>query len=199
MNKEKIINLTILIIVIILIFYLISKKYILYNNQNQFYKYKSPDNITIISSYSIQQLSFIPIEPNISLYNIEKNYKYYLLIFDPTLSGYYNAEVLDILLKIPYLIPVCSYYYPSSGCKYFLENNSISTNYIFVYSPSNYSYNYTYILPANQTLLIYLEQTNNTYGIYIENNSIYIESNNSIIAEEVAEKFVLYWYGIINS
>ncbi|BFI73610.1 hypothetical protein YN1_5970 [Nanoarchaeota archaeon] len=197
MNKEKIINLLVIIIILGIILYIIFRN--ISNNQNQFYYYKNPDNITIVSPYSIQQLSFIPIEPNISLYNMEKNYKYFLLIYDPTLSGYYNAEIAYIYIKIPYLVPVCSYYYPSPGCKYFLENNSITSNYIFVYSSSNYTYNYTYILPANETLLVFIKPTKNKYGIYIDNNSIYIENNNSILAEEIAAKFILYWYGIINN
>ncbi|MGC9133018.1 MAG: hypothetical protein ACP5GJ_01265 [Nanopusillaceae archaeon] len=200
MKKLKIEDIITISAIFAIIFYLLFKGYISSStNNNKLYIYKNNENITIASPYSIQQLSFIPIISNVSLYEEEKNYKYYLLIYDPTLSGYYNSEILYIYLKIPYLIPICSYYYPSPGCKYFFENNSITNDYIYLYSSSNYGYNYTFILPENQTLLLYIVSTNNKYGIIVENNTIYILSNNSEIAEEVATKFVLYWYGIINS
>jgi hypothetical protein len=210
MKREKIINLSILIIAFIILVIIIAIKSRIINytnniNNNSIYIYTNPDNITIAGPYNITQLEFIPIYSNESLYNSLNKYKYQLFIFDPTLSGYYNAEILYILI---YLLKynknikyVCSFYYNSSGCKYFLENNSINDNYIFLYTTYNDYENLTYILPRNETLLIYLVPTNDSYGIIFnsQNNTVTIYNNNSIIAQMMAEKFILYYYGIINS
>jgi len=209
MKREKVINLLILVIAFIILALIITIKSKIINytnniNNNQTYIYKNPNNITIAGPYNITQLEFIPIYSNTSLYNSLNNYKYQLFIFDPTLNGYYNAEILYILIYLlkynKNFIYACSFYYNSSGCKYFLENNSINDNYIFLYTTNNYE-NLTYILPRNETLLIYLLPTNNSYGIIFnnQNNTVIIYNNNSIIAEEMAEKFILYYYGIINS
>jgi len=209
MKREKVINLLILVIAFIILVLIITIKSKIINytnniNNNRTYVYTNPNNITIAGPYNITQLEFIPIYSNTSLYNSLNNYKYQLFIFDPTLNGYYNAEILYILIYLlkynKNFIYACSFYYNSSGCKYFLENNSINDNYIFLYTTNNYE-NLTYILPRNETLLIYLLPTNNSYGIIFnnQNNTVIIYNNNSIIAEEMAEKFILYYYGIINS
>jgi hypothetical protein len=204
MKREKIINLLIVVIAFIILILIIAVKSRIINytnssNNNQEYIYKNANNITIAGPYSIKQLSFIPIYSNISLYNELNNYKYQLFIFDPELSGYYNAEILYILIYATNLVPVCLYYY--NNCKYFFENNSITNNSIYLYSYYNQYANLTYILPRNETLLIYIIPTNNSYGIIFNNtnNTVIIYNNNSIIAEEMAEKFILYYYGIINS
>jgi hypothetical protein len=210
MKREKVINLLILVIAFIILGLIITIKSKIINytnniNNNQTYVYTNPNNITIAGPYNITQLKFIPIYSNISLYNSLNNYKYQLFVFDPTLSGYYNAEILYILIYLlkynKNFIYACSFYYDSSGCKYFLENNSINDNYIFLYTTYNNNENLTYILPRNETLLIYLLPTNNSYGIIFnnQNNTVIIYNNNSLIAEEMAEKFILYYYGIINS
>jgi len=210
MKREKIINLLILIIAFIILVLIITIKSGIINytnniNNNQAYIYTNPNNITIAGPYNITQLEFIPIYSNTSLYNSLNNYKYQLFIFDPTLNGYYNTEIFYILLYLlkynSNVIYACSFYYNSPGCKYFLENNSINDNYVFLYTIYNNYENLTYILPRNETLLIYLVPTNNSYGIIFnnQNNTVIIYNNNSIIAEEMYEKFILYYYGIINS
>jgi hypothetical protein len=210
MKREKVINLLILVIAFIILGLIITIKSKIINytnniNNNQTYVYTNPNNITIAGPYNITQLKFIPIYSNISLYNSLNNYKYQLFVFDPTLSGYYNAEILYILIYLleynKNFIYACSFYYDSSGCKYFLENNSINNNYIFLYTTYNNNENLTYILSRNETLLIYLLPTNSSYGIIFnnQNNTVIIYNNNSVIAEEMAEKFILYYYGIINS
>ncbi|BBL45405.1 hypothetical protein MJ1_0234 [Nanobdella aerobiophila] len=194
MKKDKIISMIIFIAFLIFIIYILYKSY--YNHKNIYYYNK--DNITIASPYSIDQLSNINIYPNISIYSIINNKSIYLLLFNPNLTGYYNAELLYIDLKIPNIIPTCFGY--SNGCTFFLENNSIENNTILLYQYYNNQYKYYYI-PLNDTLLIYLVPTNKSYGIYLypENNTILLENNNSIIGEEIAAKFVLYWYGFINN
>ncbi|MGB9674772.1 MAG: hypothetical protein ACPLX8_01420 [Nanopusillaceae archaeon] len=200
MKKEKVIDLLIFLGIVILIIYIIAKN-IFFNYKNyseKIYYYNSSSGVLVSSPYSIEELSYIPIVSNVSLNKVLENYSFGLLIFDPHLSGYYNAEVLYILLKIPNLNPTCLYYV--DNCKYFLQNNSIFGNNLFLYSPGNYS-NITYILPLNQTLLIYIIPSNDSIEIVFnnKNNTIFIIGPNNESAEQLAAKFVLYWYGIINN
>jgi hypothetical protein len=211
MKREKIINLLVIVTAFIILVLLITTKPRIINytnnniNDNETYIYTNHNNITVAGPYNITQLEFIPIYSNTTLYNSLNKYKYQLFIFDPTLSGYYNAEILYILIYLlkynKNVIYVCSFYYNSSGCKYFLENNSINDDFVFLYTMNNNYENLTYILPRNETLLIYLVPTNDSYGIIFNdwNNTVIIYNNNSIIAQMVAQKFILYYYGIINN
>jgi len=156
----------------------------------------------VYTEYKIGELKDIPINSNEDPSYL-RSFNITFIFIDPTLlnpqiNGNFTISYLNLIIALNNfaiysnrsisIIGVCTK--NSNGCKYY-TNDSLDKYFWLFYE------NETYLINGTKVLRIYI--INSTKDeIEIDKNSIFLEGNETEIAR-VLDKFLLYWYGIINS
>jgi len=191
MNRlTKIIPIVILI-VILLIFLANHKK------EEQLLKQYCSNLGCVYTRYGVEELKDIPIKSNENLSYL-KNFNITFIFIDPQLSGNFTVSYLNLIIALNNFaiysnkslrtIGVCTKI--SEGCNYY-TNNSLEEYFWLFYN------NETYLINGTKVLRIYIiDSTENE--IEINKNFIFLKGDKDGIVK-VLDKFLLYWYGIINN
>jgi len=156
----------------------------------------------VYTKYKIEELKDIPIKSNENLSYL-RNFNITFIFIDPILlnsqlSGNFSVSYLNLVIALNNFaiysnrslrtISVCTK--TSEGCNYY-TNNSLEEYFWLFYK------NETYLINGTKVLRIYI--VNSTENeIEINKNYVFLKGNEKNI-ERVLDKFLLYWYGIINN
>jgi len=144
----------------------------------------------VYTRYKVEELSDIKIISNENLSYL-KGFNITFIFIDPDLSGNFTLTFLNLIIYLSRnanVIPTCTK--NDKGCKYY-TNSSLDEYFWLFYN------NETLLINGTKVLRIYI--TNSTENrIEIDKNYIFLKGNEEGIIK-VLDKFLLYWYGIINS
>jgi len=180
------------ILIVVLLIFLVN-----YNKEKQLLNQYCSNLGCVYTKYKIEELKDIPIKSNENLSYLG-NFNITFIFINPQLTGNFTVSYLNLIIalnnyaiysnKSLRIISVCTEF--SEGCNYY-TNNSLEEYFWLFYK------NETYLINGTKTLRIYIiNSTKNE--IEIDRNFIFLKGDeNGII--KVLDKFLLYWYGIINS
>jgi len=185
--------------IIILAIIAASLSILIYNNSKEagpLNKYCS-DLGCVYTKYKIENLKDILIKSNENLSYL-RDFNITFIFIDPQLSGNFSVSYLNLVIALNNFaiysnkslrtIGVCTK--ASEGCNYY-TNNSLDEYFWLFYK------NETYLINGTKVLRIYIiNSTENE--IEINKNFIFLKGDENNI-ERVLDKFLLYWYGIIDN
>jgi len=144
----------------------------------------------IYTKYKIEDLKDIRINKNSEIDQL-RNFNITFIFINPNMSGNFTTTFLNLAIYLgrsSQVIPICTE--PSEGCKYY-TNNSLDDYFWLFYK------NETHLINGTKVLRVYI--VNSTENeIEINRNFIFLKGNEEGITK-VLDKFLLYWYGIIDS
>jgi len=144
----------------------------------------------VYTKYKIEDLRDIPINSNSNI-NQLRSFNTTFIFINPNVTGNFTVAFLNLVIylgKSSQVVPTCTE--PSKGCNYY-TNDSLEEYFWLFYD------NKTYLINGTKVLRIYI--VNSTENeIEIDRNFIFLKGDEDGITK-VLDKFLLYWYGIINS
>jgi len=181
-------SILIVIIVLVILIFLINLNH---NKDQKQLLNKYCNNIDCVyTRYKIEELKDIKILSNENLSYL-KSFNITFVFINPELSGNFTVTLLNLIIYLgrnSNVILTCTR--DSEGCKYY-TNNSLDEYFWLFYT------NETLLINGKKVLRVYI--VNSTENkIEINKNYIFLEGNEDGIIK-VLDKFLLYWYGIINN